>query len=316
MKLIKTILYCNWLSWSEIGFFYFTGGLLALLFAGSIVVDSIAIVAWLNILAIPYTVFSIYYQWRVAKQWCILCLVVQALLVSGGVNVIVNGLLFSSLHLSLSFIVNIVMLYLLPVVIWFAIKPHIIKLQEAKNTKREYLRIKFNIEIFDTLLKKQTPITVSAEGLGINLGNPAAANTLIKVCNPYCGPCARAHPKIESLLEQHNNLQVKIIFTVPNEEDNFITKPVRHLLAIEEKKDEAVIRKALDDWYLEEKKNYDFFASKYPMNGELSKQGDRIEAMDKWCKQMEVKATPTIFINGYQLPDAYSIEDLQYFLLE
>jgi protein-disulfide isomerase len=31
---------------------------------------------------------------------------------------------------------------------------------------------------------------------------------------------------------------------------------------------------------------------------------------------MKVEATPTIFINGYQLPDAYNIEDLEYFLLE
>jgi len=39
--------------------------------------------------------------------------------------------------------------------------------------------------------------------------------------------------------------------------------------------------------------------------------------MDKWCKAMEAgSSTPTIFINGQQLPDAYSIEDLQYFLLE
>ena len=52
------------------------------------------------------------------------------------------------------------------------------------------------------------------------------------------------------------------------------------------------------------------------MNGELSKQGEKINLMDKWCKQMKIKATPTIFLNGYQLPDAYNIEDLQYFLLE
>ncbi len=52
------------------------------------------------------------------------------------------------------------------------------------------------------------------------------------------------------------------------------------------------------------------------MNGELLQQGDKIDAMDKWCNAMEIKTTPTIFINGYQLPDAYSIEDLQYFLSE
>jgi len=31
---------------------------------------------------------------------------------------------------------------------------------------------------------------------------------------------------------------------------------------------------------------------------------------------MDKKATLTIFINGQQLPDAYSIEDLQYSLLD
>lgn len=50
------------------------------------------------------------------------------------------------------------------------------------------------------------------------------------------------------------------------------------------------------------------------MNGELLKQGDKIEAMDKWCEATRIKVTPTIFIDGYRLPDAYGIEDLQYFL--
>ena len=53
-----------------------------------------------------------------------------------------------------------------------------------------------------------------------------------------------------------------------------------------------------------------------PKTGELSKQGEKINLMDEWCNEIEIKATPTIFLNGYQLPDAYSIEDLQYFLLE
>ena len=52
------------------------------------------------------------------------------------------------------------------------------------------------------------------------------------------------------------------------------------------------------------------------MNGELIKQGGKMEAMDKWCEAMKIEFTPTIFINEYQLPDAYSIEDLQYFLLD
>lgn len=80
----------SWLSWSEVGFFFFTAALLLLLFAK----NSIGVVAWLNILVLPYIVFSIYYQWRVAKQWCVLCLAVQALLLLGGINIIANNFLY------------------------------------------------------------------------------------------------------------------------------------------------------------------------------------------------------------------------------
>jgi len=66
--------------WSHIGFSYFMGGLLSLLFLGVTNPQTLFLIAWINILALPYTIFSIYYQWRVAKQWCPLCLTVQALL--------------------------------------------------------------------------------------------------------------------------------------------------------------------------------------------------------------------------------------------
>jgi uncharacterized membrane protein/thiol-disulfide isomerase/thioredoxin len=311
----------SWLSWSEVGFFYFAGSLLVILSnsevsAGLSTNTGLFVLSWLNILALPYTIFSIYYQWRVAKQWCVLCLAVQALLLLGGINVIANNLL-SAISNHQLLIINSLLLFALPALIWFAVKPYILQLQQAKNTKREYLRIKFNTEIFNTLLKKQKALTIPADGLGINLGNPAATNTIIKVCNPYCGPCAKAHPKIDALLEQIPNLKVQIIFNTTNNEEDRGGKPVKHLLAIAAgDNDEKMIKQSLDDWYLAEAKDYDKFAAKYPMNGELLKQVDKIAAMEKWCRATEIAFTPTIFINGYQLPDTYSIEDLKYFLLE
>lgn len=318
----------SWLSWSEVGFFYFVGSLLVILVGPAVILSNsevsaglstnagLFVLAWLNILALPYTVFSVYYQWRIAKQWCILCLAVQALLVLGGINVIANSFLFPLPQLPFLLIANCLLLFALPALLWFAVRPYILRLQQAKNTKREYLRIKFNNEIFDTLLKKQKAITIPTDGLGIDLGNPGATNTIIKVCNPYCGPCAKAHPKIEELIEQNKNVKAKIIFTTPNSKTHTAYNITNHLVAIAAQNNHTKTKQALDDWYLAAIKNYDAFAKKYPMNGELLKQGDKIEAMDKWSKELEVFATPTIFVNGYQLPDAYGIEDLLYFLLE
>lgn len=319
----------SWLSWSEVGFFYFAGSLLVMLSspaligrdsevsAGLITNAGLILTAWLNILALPYTVFSVYYQCRVAKQRCVLCLAVQGLLLLGGINVITNDFLLPVPQFPFLFIANCILLFALPALLWYVVQPSILKLQEAKNTKREYLRIKFNTEIFNTLLNRQKAITKSTDGLGIDIGNPAATNTIIKVCSPTIGPCGKAHPKIEELIEQNNNVKAKIIFTTLNDQSHHGIKPTRHLMAIaSETGNDVKIKKSLDDWYLPEKKGYELFAAKYPMNGELLEQGKKIEAMDKWCKAMDIQATSTIFINGYQLPDAYSIEDLQYFLLE
>ncbi len=306
----------SWLSWSEVGFFYFTGGLLSILFLVNSIKGGITVIAFLNLVALPYTVFSIYYQWRIAKQWCVLCLAVQALLVLGAINILVNNLLQPISGNESLIIIETFFLYLLPLMVWFSIKPYILQLQEMKHTKREYLRIKFNEEIFETLLKKQKIITVPFDGLGIDLGNPNASNTLIKVCSPYCGPCAKAHPKMEKLIEENTNIKAKIIFATQNSPELQSYKPAVHLLAIAEQKNDSKIKKALDDWYLAEKKDYDTFAVKYPMKSELTQQGNKIDAMDKWCRAMEITSTPTFFINGHKIPDAYGIEDLKYFLAE
>lgn len=68
------------ISWSVIGFTYFAGSLISLLVSGIYNSSMLFILSWLNILGLPYIIFSIYYQSRIAKQWCVLCLSVQLLL--------------------------------------------------------------------------------------------------------------------------------------------------------------------------------------------------------------------------------------------
>ncbi len=314
----------SWLSWSEVGFFYFASTFISLLIADfSASVSSLSVIFLLNVFALPYTVFSLYYQWRIAKQWCLLCLSVQALLLLELITSFSTSLLsssFFSFHIISSFphaissSLPVISSLLFVAFTWFLIKPLLLKAEEAKRTKRELLRLKASPQIWEALLAKGKKIEKSADGLGIALGNPDAANTLIKVCNPYCGPCAKAHPEIEKLLEENSNLKVQIIFTATADENDFKAPPVKHLLAIAEKEDEQLTKQALDDWYLADKKDYNLFATKYPMNGELKKQDAKIEAMKAWCDETKIAFTPTIFVNGHQLPDVYNIADLQHFL--
>jgi len=302
----------SWLSWSEVGFFYFAGNLLCI----TIVPSALAILAWLGMVALTYPIFSIYYQWIVAKQWCTLCLTVQALLVLSAANIWANEFFLPQQPLRLLDLGFCLLLLFISPLCWYVIKPFLLALQAAKSTRRDYFRIKFNSEIFETLMRKQKRLGSVPEDLGIDIGNPSATKTIIKVCNPFCGPCSALHPKIETLLEQNKNVRVKIIFATPNDETSIGYEPVSHLMAIAAEKNIEKTKQALNDWYLAREKNYEAFAAKYPVHGELRNQKDKIIAMDNWCKATNIEFTPTLFVNGLQLPNVYSIEDLQYFLLE
>ena len=62
--------------WSEIGLGYFTANIVILLFLTQLIIYLVLI----NILSLPFTVWSVWYQKFKAHQWCPLCLIVQILL--------------------------------------------------------------------------------------------------------------------------------------------------------------------------------------------------------------------------------------------
>ncbi len=302
-------------SWSEIGFLYFAGGMVTLL-VGSLSPISLWVIAWLNVIAVPYTLFSIYYQWRIAKQWCVLCLTVQGILIAelmvssaGGLHAIAS---FSAI--TFASVSTVALCLILPALCWFAVKPLLQSFVASKRNKIVLARLKYNAPLFDVLLHGQKSIKDSTEGLGIVVGNPDATNKIVKVCSPYCGPCASAHSVLDELLENNSDTQLQIIFTVTNDEKDFRAIVAKHLMAIADKNDNALTMQALNDWYLAAEKDYEVFAEKYPTHGTWEKQDQQVEAMSAWCKKTEISFTPTIFINGYQLPEIYSVEDLKYFL--
>ncbi|SEW52324.1 vitamin K epoxide reductase family protein [Chitinophaga arvensicola] len=304
------------INWSTIGFCYFSGGLISLLIAGITNTSMLAFLSCLHLFTLPYIFYSIYYQWKVAKQWCVLCLYIQAI-----IAVTATITFWGAWHLNFPAINNIPGLLLqatagfsIPFIIATILPPSLKKAKESKQTKTELQRLKHNPQIFETLLQKQKAIDEEPYGLGIILGNPSGSRKIIKVCNPYCEPCANAHEPLEALLHNDPDLQLQIIFTASSAEGDYKMPPVRHLLAIAEKGNLEETTQSLGDWYKQSVKNYDQFASKYPLNGELQRQKDKIDGMSNWCSKTKIQFTPTIFINGHQLPSLYTIHDLKYFL--
>jgi uncharacterized membrane protein len=305
------------ISWSSLGLSYFMGILLILLVSGGLLdMSTFYLLGWVQVPVLSYIFYSIYYQWRIVKQWCILCLVIQAVLLLQFIMFLLMGIYnantLSLIPLDIYFAV--ISSFLITFVMINSLMPALEKAKENKSKTTTLQRLKHNTQIFEALLEKQKFIGNSGDGLGIMKGNPNAKNKIVKVCNPYCGPCAQAHKALEELLQNNPEIGIQIIFTAFDTETDRKAPPVKHLLAISEMGDEKLTHQALNDWYLAEKKDYDLFALKYPLNSELQKQGEKVKAMREWCNNVNITFTPTFFINGFQLPEIYTIDDLKYFL--
>lgn len=304
------------ISWSSIGFCYFTGMSLAQVLPGAHNASVSALLSFLNLLSLPYILFSVYYQWKVVKQWCVLCLAVQTILALQ-LLVSVSGGLYKFPPVAMSGLpyLQLLFCFFMPMVILYILIPALKKAKEGREYYHTLRRFKNNEQVFEAILSRQRKTQQSTDGLGITLGNPNAKWRVIKVCNPYCGPCAKAHPAVEELINRNRDIQLQIIFTASGEDADPKTAPVQHLLAIASTGNESVVKQALDDWYNAPAKDYSIFATKYPVDKTaLTTQKGKVQAMKAWCDAEQISFTPTFFVNGFQLPDTYHISDLNFLL--
>ncbi|MCQ2336324.1 MAG: cysteine peptidase family C39 domain-containing protein [Paludibacteraceae bacterium] len=298
----------SWLSWSEVGFIYFAGGTIL-----SLVCKNYDFLFFISICSSLYIVFSLVYQGFFVKQWCLLCLLVQLVLFSQGVFAIImlNDLSFQNITAELG---AICISYSLPLLLWYILKPHLLEKIQLKVQTYRYKRLKFNENIFNAILEKQNSVTAKPK-YGICVGDEQSSDELIMVCNPYCGACARAHLKLEDMLKRGVALNVRIVFITPNNEQHVSYKVVKSFVSIFEKYGKESIQKALIFWYKnnsDEKcieRLLDMFPVEECKNINI---GDVISDMSKWCDEMNVIHTPTFYYNGFEMPDEYDLEDLEF----
>lgn len=306
------------IKWSVAGFAYFTGGLLISLLGGLNEPATRAVFGSLSIAALLYTFFSIYYQSYIVKQWCRLCLGVQFVLLFQATIVLIGNWLPGWKTVGETELFNtgvqFILAFFIPFVLAFFASSVFKQYKEGIADKHSLQRLKYDAGIFNSVLKTQKRIEPPSDEIGIVLGNPEAKHKLINVCSPICGPCAKAHPAVEELLKDNPDVQIRIIFVASNREDDKRFLPVWHFLAIAEGGGEDKLKQALNDWYLDENKEYETFSKKYPVNVKGDLFGEKIEAMHSWCERSDVAFTPTFFLNGYQLPEMYKVTDLKYLL--
>lgn len=292
----------GFIGWSEIGFGYFTANIIILLFLP----NYITYLALINIAALPYTLWSVWYQKYKAGQWCPLCLIIQAILWS----IFIVNLIFEFIKVPQFTVIDILLiasLYIIPVLTTNIIIPKLIKSNKQEQTTQELNSIKTSETVFSTLLKQQPHYDVDLNTSNILFGNPKSDILVTILTNPHCNPCAKMHVRVVNLLKQTNNLCIQYVFSSFRPELDSSNKFLTSVYFEKTERD-----KIFHLWFDKGKHDKENFFKIYHCDNDNKQVTLEFERHKEWKSKTGIVATPTILVNGYKLPDNYKIEDLKY----
>ena len=299
----------SWLSWSEIGLFYFISTFLILLTHPEI----ISLLNGLNVLALPFTMYSFSYQYK-KKSWCPFCLFIQLLLIA---ECLIFNLFFpfnTTFYLTVQQIMVIISCITLPISTWYLSKPVLMRAHLLNWTQKELDRFKYDEDYFNLILHRQRSIPDQKDLMPVTLGTNKSidVNIITVISSPYCKPCSYAHSIIKEWVNQRDDLIIQHLFLSDGAGNNGITF-ARHMTALGLLGDEEMVLNALSDWYDYGFRNYSSWALNYPVVVTeeiiLACNNQKI-----WFDKIGIIYTPTIIVNGYQLPEQYQLNDLKYLI--
>lgn len=295
-------------SLSECGFSFFAGNLLELSLFPNIARIGLPLVF---LCALPFTIWSVWFQgWR-AKKWCPLCLLVQSIVWMQFIVFLIWGYYEKSHSWNEE---NYILILLLPVCyILFLLVTHkmvglaeetkqLVPLQYALN------HIKYNTSVYSRLLQDSPQFDAGENISLLHFGHRSGNKPLVTVMsNLYCTPCAKMHKRLQILLD--NGFEIQYVLTSFSEKLRNVNCC---LIAYYMKYGEEQAWKLLNSWYaVGKQKETDFF------NGldirektEEAAVAAEMQRHDAWVARSGLTSTPTILLDGYKLPGDYSVEDI------
>ncbi len=266
----------------------------------------------ISIAGVPIAAWSIYTQAVKLKQWCALCLgVIGVLLLQATLVLLLPQFLI--LNTAIPYIAFIVLFSFL-LIVMMPVKALIKANKTNQHKLAELKKWKADAELFVAQWRQEQAVDTTLWQHDLLLGNPHAPVLITVACNPYCGPCAKAHVQLDNLLHRFPN-NVKIVVRLLCNADDEIDKRSIAVKAIlqhaESCNDNLELQQMLTDWFA--LMNFENWSKKWGTNIDVDVK-DKLLAHGKWVEESNIQFTPTFFINGRKLPGRYGLKDLEILL--
>ncbi|MBB6371522.1 vitamin K epoxide reductase family protein [Chryseobacterium shigense] len=303
------------LKFSDLSIYFFSSQLLGILLLSFRAPEYFSMMNMLLYCSVPLTLYSIFFQWKVEKKWCPICLSIIAVLYLEILFLTVYNLYYSKLSyegLQISDFIIIIISAVISVCGYRIIKKTLTKLKSTEKENITNSRYVKNYSFFESILKNSTVNTFSTKG--IFLGNPESNVVITAITSPFCSFCKEAHSILHSIYDSHSNdIGINIRFNFSGRPDASTKEFFIQLYHIYITKGDKAFLDALSSWYHE--KNINKWLEKYSVkvNDPETVFRDLLKISDENFEK-GLFFTPNFYINQYQYPDNLERKYLESFV--
>lgn len=291
-------------SWSEIGLSYFTCNILL----GLVAPQWTAYMTLLAYGACCFAVWSIWFQWKKAKTWCALCLVVQVVFALQACIYLIAGYHpFSSEYFGYG-----ILPFAGSYIITFSIYRLVLRVVEVV---RENNSLKYSLNHLKAqdcvlhALQNELKFYPTENATALVFGNPEASNVITVMSNPFCRPCAEMHGHLKEL--QKMDCRIEYVTSFFNSDLSQVNKL---FIAAYFNQGKDFAWDLLCEWYESDDFHRKDYLSQFKFDVKAKNVIEELGRHVNWQNQNNIHETPFILFNGYQLVEPYRIEDISLFL--
>lgn len=271
-----------------------------------------------SILALPFTFYSLYYQFKIVKKWCPLCLGIIGVLWLQSLAILIANFSFGVDSDDWTSLILLAVSGISSIGIWNLLKQALERKLVLEKSEINHFKFKRNFALFNTLYQNEKNLSVPKNSIKgeIVLGNKNAPLELVLVTSPLCYYCKQAHKDIMRILQSAES-QIKVIirFNVGlQNKDSLLYKINSTLLHIYNTQNQIKCKQALDAVFSQEA-DLNSWLAKYK-DESISGYDSILQKQQTWCLDNKINFTPALFVDGKQFPKEYDRPDLLFFIEE
>ena len=305
----------------DIGMVYFSGAITYLLLGG--LAHTLGSTVWalavLSLCSLPFTIYSVAYQWLVIKKWCFLCLLVVGVLWIHFLVHLIGGTITISTVPNWFDLLLIAPSYLVVMVAWFGIKSMIPAVLNEPNLKNELARFSILPQLLQSLIADAPIVDLAMLENWVLLvleieeeeeeEEEEVPQVLSVILSPTCPPCNRSYFEIIRFAKGKVPLQIMLLSNKSNEDETRLVSYRIQSYVKQQQNPKAL--EALTYWFELSKagKSTKLWFEKYPA---IEEQEEKYEAAisKNWnlLYQQNINSIPSLILGDRLVSNEYGMD--------